>query len=77
MWIHFHTHTPTQVYTFSPFDIILLQTPSLNIPTAHLPHYIYTLLPLAIIETSGLKFTVSMRLARVHTITTQAATRLR
>jgi hypothetical protein len=37
------TYTP--VYTSSPCDIILLQPLSLNIPTAHLPHYIYTLLP--------------------------------
>jgi hypothetical protein len=32
------------VHTSSPFDIIPLQPLSLNIPTAHLPHYIYTLL---------------------------------
>ena len=74
MWIHFHTHKSTH----PPLLTLFCYNPlSLNIPTAHLPHYIYTLLPLAIIETSGLKFTVSMRLARVHTITTQAATRLR
>jgi len=50
MWIHFHTHThthtPTQVYTSSPFDIILLQPPlSKHSHSPFTPLYLHPLTP--------------------------------